>query len=163
MNDNILKIRTLLDRFFDGDTTLDEEQQLYAFFRDCRELPEDMQPLRDIFLDLAAVQQKALTPEYSESPEIHAVPISSEKEQPRRLGWFRWVAAAAVALLLVGGAATIFTNRSEAEEEYVAYIYGERTTDRAVVLDEMQKTMTALATTDGSDIVEEQLRSMFAN
>ncbi len=148
MNDNILKIRTLVDRFFDGDTTLDEEQQLYAFFRDSTELPEDMQPLRDMFLDLAAVQRVAAP--------------APEKQKVRRPRWLRWVAAAAVALLLVGGAATIFTHRSEAEEEYVAYIYGERTTDRAVVLEEMQQTMTALAATDGSDVVEEQLKSMFA-
>ena len=149
MNDNILKIRTLVDRFFDGGTTLDEEKQLYAFFRDCTELPEDMIPLRDMFLDLAALQSVAAP--------------ASDGLKTRRPRWLRWAAAAAVALLLVGGATTIFTHHSEAEEEYVAYIYGERTTDRAVVLDEMQKTMTVLVATDGSDIVEEQLKSMFAN
>lgn len=149
MNDNILKIRTLLDRFFDGDTTLDEEQQLYEFFREARELPEDLMPLSEMFLDLAAVQQV-------EKPLPQAV-------QPVRRGWFRWVAAAAVALLIVGAAVTVFSLRAQPEEEYVAYIYGERTTDQAVVLDEMQKTMTALASTDGSDIVEEQLKSMFCN
>ena len=44
----------------------------------------------------------------------------------------------------------------------MAYIYGERTTDRDVVLGEMQKTMAAV-TDDGSDVVEEQLKMMFAN
>jgi hypothetical protein len=44
----------------------------------------------------------------------------------------------------------------------VAYIYGERTTDRDVVLGEMQKTMAAVAA-DGSDEVEEQLKMMFGN
>ena len=53
--------------------------------------------------------------------------------------------------------------QTEADEEYVAYIYGQRTTDRSVVLDEMQKTMTAMASTDGADVVEEQLKSMFSN
>ena len=44
----------------------------------------------------------------------------------------------------------------------MAYIYGERVTDRDVVLSEMQKTMTAM-TADGSDVVEEQLKAMFGN
>jgi hypothetical protein len=44
----------------------------------------------------------------------------------------------------------------------VAYIYGKRTTDRDVVLSEMQKTMAAV-TDDGSDVVEEQLKMMFGN
>ena len=30
MNDNLLRIRTLTDKFFDGDTTPEEEQELYA-------------------------------------------------------------------------------------------------------------------------------------
>ena len=52
--------------------------------------------------------------------------------------------------------------KAQADEEYVAYIYGERVTDREVVLSEMHKTMAAISN-DGSDIVEEQLKSMFAN
>ena len=64
---------------------------------------------------------------------------------------------------MAGGAAALFIHGAEADDDCVAYIYGQRTTDQAVVLDEMQKTMTALASTDGSDIVEEQLKSMFCN
>ena len=69
-----------------------------------------------------------------------------------------------VLLLVAGGAAVWLTNSrtDDRHEDYVAYIYGERTTDRAVVMAEMQKTMTAMAT-DGSDSVEEQLKSMFSN
>ena len=53
-------------------------------------------------------------------------------------------------------------NGRQGEEECVAYIYGKRTTDRDVVLSEMQKTM-AVVTDDGSDEVEEQLKMMFGN
>ncbi len=148
MNDNILKIRTLIDRFFNGETTLDEEQQLYDFFRNASQLPEDLMTLREMFLDLAAV-------------ELRSAPSVADKQGHRR--WLHLSAAAAVVLLIVVAAATIFTHRAETEEEYVAYIYGERTTDRMVVLDEMQKTMSALAATDGSDIVEEQLKAMFSH
>ena len=44
----------------------------------------------------------------------------------------------------------------------MAYIYGKRTTDRDVVISEMQKTM-AVVTDDGTDEVEEQLKMMFGN
>ena len=147
MNDNILKIRTLVDRFFDGETTLDEEQQLYAYFRAAHALPADLEPLRQMFLDLAVAQAP------------HPATIALQK---KAFPWRHW-AAAAIAALVVGAAVTVFSLRSQSDEEYVAYIYGERTTDRAVVLNEMQKTMTALAATDGTDIVEEQLKSMFAH
>lgn len=148
MNDNTLMIRTLVDRFFDGDTTLDEEERLYAFFRrPPAELPEDLLPLREMFLDLAAAQ--------------YVAPESQQTRQPKR--WPRWAAAAAVALLVAGGAAALFIHGAEADDDCVAYIYGQRTTDRTVVLSEMQKTMTALSATDGSDVVEEQLKSMFSH
>ena len=48
------------------------------------------------------------------------------------------------------------------DDELIAYIYGQRTTDPAVVLAEMQTTMVALQG-DGSDVVEEQLKAMFDN
>lgn len=148
MNDNILKIRTLVDRFFDGETTLDEEQLLYTFFRHPpSELPEDLVPLRELFLDLAAVQ--------------HVAMVSRQTEHRR---WPRWAAAAAAVLVLVvTGATALYTHGIEADGDCVAYIYGERTTDPTVVLSEMQKTMSTLAATDGNDIVEEQLKSMFSH
>jgi len=158
MNDNILRIRTLVDRFFDGETTLDEEQQLYAYFRRLpAELPEDLLPLRDVFLDLAAVQYVAVIQQQTEQTER-----AGQTGQAKHRRWPRWAAAAAVALLVAGGAATLFTHGIEADDDFVAYIYGQRTTDRSVVLSEMQKTMTAFATTEGGDIVEEQLKAMFA-
>ena len=139
---NILRIRTLTDRFFEGETTLSEEQELYAYYSEHSDLPDDLAQNREFFLDLAAVKCMAK---------------ASPQKKRHWLGW-----AAAVIVLLVGGATTFFALKSQTEEEYVAYIYGERVTDRSVVLSEMQKTM-AVVSNDGSDIVEEQLKSMFAN
>lgn len=143
--DNLLKIRTLTERFFEGETTLAEEQQLYRYYsQPPSALPDDLAPYRELFLDLAAVG------------------AATKPASPRR--WRTWAAAAVALLLVAGGAAVWLTNSrtDDRHEDYVAYIYGERTTDRAVVMAEMQKTMTAMAT-DGSDSVEEQLKSMFSN
>ena len=144
---NILRIRILTDRFFDGNTTLDEEQELYDYYSREPSLPPDLQPLRQMFLDLAAVQYVAIP--------------SQQPPQPKRQRWPRWLAAAAVALL-IATVGTVLMNSLQQDDECVAYIYGERTTDRDVVLGEMQKTMAVLAD-DGSNVVEEQLRMMFRN
>ncbi len=145
---DILRIRMLTDRFFDGKTTLEEEQELYDYYRREQALPSDLVPLRRLFLDFAAVQ-------FSDE---QAVNVGANKP-PR---WLHWAVAACAALLIAAGTAVWLNNGQQREEECVAYIYGERTTDRDVVLGEMQKTMAAV-TDDGSDVVEEQLKMMFAN
>lgn len=151
MND-IQTIRTLTERFFDGLTTLTEEQQLYDFFsRKQQLLPPDLLPLRQMFLDLAAVQ--------------HAATV----RQPRRHAWRRWAVAAAAAVLLAAGATLLFRRHAtsspiaiDADDELVACIYGRYTTDRTVVLAEVQKTM-AIVSDGSADIVDEQLKAMFSN
>jgi hypothetical protein len=143
---DILRIRTLTDRFFDGTTTLEEEQELYDYYRREQPLPADLAQQRQLFLDFAAVQ----------FADEQAVNVS----KPRR--WLRWAVAACAALLIAAGAAVWLNSGRQGDDECVAYIYGERTTDRDVVLGEMQKTMAAVAD-DGSNEVEEQLKMMFGN
>ena len=145
---DILRIRTLTDRFFDGTTTLEEEQELYDYYRREQALPADLAQLRQLFLDFAAVQ----------FGDEQAVNVNVNK--PRR--WLRWAVAACAALLIAAGTAVWLNYGRQGDEECVAYIYGERTTDRDVVLGEMQKTMAAFAD-DGSDEVEKQLKMMFGN
>ena len=145
---DILRIRTLTDRFFDGTTTLEEEQELYDYYRREQALPADLAQLRQLFLDFAAVQ----------FGDEQALNVNVNKS--RR--WLRWAVAACAALLIAAGTAVWLNYGRQGDEECVAYIYGERTTDRDVVLGEMQKTMAAV-TDDGSDVVEEQLKMMFAN
>jgi hypothetical protein len=141
---DILRIRTLTDRFFDGKTSLEEEQELYDYYRREQALPNDLAPLRRLFLDFAAVRfEQAVI-----------------ARKPRR--WLRWAVAASAALLIAAGAAVWLNSGQQGDDECVAYIYGERTTDRDVVLGEMQKTMAAVAA-DGSDEVEKQLKMMFGN
>ena len=151
MND-ILRIRTLTDRFFDGKTTLEEEQELYDYYRREQTLPNDLAPLRRLFLDFAAVQ-------FSGELAVN-VDVSVNVNKPRRL--LRWAVAACTALLIVAGAAVLLHSGQQGDDECVAYIYGERTTDRGVVLGEMQKTMAVVAD-DGSDEVEKQLKMIFGN
>lgn len=145
---DILRIRTLTDRFFDGMTTLEEEQELYDYYRREQPLPADLAQQRQLFLDFAAVQ-------FADEPAVNA-------NVNKRRRWLRWAVAASAALLIAAGAAVWLNSGRQGDDECVAYIYGERTTDRDVVLGEMQKTMAAVAA-DGSDEVEKQLKMMFGN
>jgi ferric-dicitrate binding protein FerR (iron transport regulator) len=144
---DILRIRTLTDRFFDGKTTVEEEQELYDYYRREQALPSDLVQLRQLFLDFAAVQ-------FSDE--------QAEQQAPTPRRWLRWAVAACAALTIAAGAAVWLNSGQQGDDECVAYIYGERITDRDVVLGEMQKTMAAVAD-DGSDEVEEQLKMMFGN
>ena len=150
---NVLRISTLTDRFFEGETTLSEEQELYVYFRQTSAdaLPPDLRPLQQMFLDLQSVQSVAM-PSQQTSPQ--------PSSRPRR----SWLVAASLALLLAAGALLLFhRSRGEADshEECVAYVYGELVTDPVVVLAEMQRTMDVISS-DGGDVVDEQLKSMFA-
>ena len=157
---NLLRIRTLTDKFFDGDTTPEEEQELYEYYRQpWEQIPDDLRSNCELFRDLAALG--SLTPSTLHPPlsTIHHSPSTiHHSPSTHRHRW--WFAAAAVALVLLVGGATLYHYQSE--NECVAYIYGERVTDRDVVLGEMQKTMMAM-TADGSDVVEEQLKAMFGD
>lgn len=152
---NELKIRTLLERFFDGETTLEEEQLLYAFFQQTPEeqLAEDLRPLRGMFLDLQELGAK---------DDTEVATMSQHRGTGHRWGW----RVAAALLVLVAGGAWLLFGRSgqpaEGDDEVVAFVYGQRTTDPAVVLSEMQHTMTALSADDSND-VEQQLKTMFSN
>ena len=171
---NLLRIRTLTDKFFDGDTTPEEEQELYEYYRQpWEQIPDDLRSNCELFRDLAALG--SLTPStlhpplstlhhspstihHSPSTIHHSLSTIHHSLSTHRHRW--WFAAAAVALVLLVGGATLYHYQSE--NECVAYIYGERVTDRDVVLGEMQKTMMAM-TADGSDVVEEQLKAMFGD
>ncbi len=155
---DIQKIRTLTERFFDGATTLREEQELYDFYRQSGPLPPDLAPFRELFLAFGTLPVDS-------AESLLRQGERQDEPQPARKAARRplvRVAAAAAVVLLLAGTALLGHRLWLSDEECVAYIYGQRTTDRDVVLDEMHKTMNTL-TADGSDVVEEQLKAMFSN
>ena len=142
-------IRMLTERFFYGDTTIEEERELYRLYQG-HDVPQDLQAYREMMLDLAAIGAE----EYSimDKQETIDIPIW-------RRPFFRWIAAAVVALLVIGGATTLFMHNSE--EECVAYIYGQKVTDHNVVMNELSQTAMSMANSCGDDDVAQQLDEMF--
>ena len=102
--DNVEQIRLLTDRFFDGMTTPDEERLLYAFFASA-DVPPELEDMREMFLDFAAMEFSdddisAAVPADTAAP---AKPAGPSAATVRRLSLWRIVAGAAAVVLLVVG------------------------------------------------------------
>ena len=118
-----MEIKQLIDRYMNGQTTVDEEQLLARYFRSATDLPDDLQPYRDMFayfdegMPLGALpyfdegMPLGALPEFDGSAgqaETRVAPDSSMVVAPRRhslrmAAWWGGAAAvaAAVALLLI--------------------------------------------------------------
>ncbi len=123
MNDK--KAIQLTDRFFNGETTLDEEQELYAYFLSGKVCPKLM-PLRQMFLDMSQLQ--------SQEPPQKARVVSIT-------GWRRWrrVSIAAVVMATIGITATVWMAKDDNVYEMVAY--GQRQNNREAVMREVERTL----------------------
>ena len=137
---NILRIRTLTDRFLEGETTLEEERELYAFYRS-EEVPDDLLSLRPLFIGLEEIQL--------ETPSI-----TPKKKKGDRRKWVM-IAASVLVLFLLGGS---FLWQQQ-QNECVAYVYGERVTDRDLIMQELERSIGTM--TEGQNDIENQLNDMF--
>ncbi len=113
-------IKTLVDKFFEGTTTVAEERLLVDYFR-AHEVEPPLQPLRQMFIDLGAV----------------SAPVPLAGRQPLRRRLRLWMAAASVAAAVI----LSFTLIMRRQNECVAYVYGQRVTDRTEVMKEVKATM----------------------
>ena len=175
---NELEIRTLTERFFDGETSLAEERRLYELYGDAEGLPADLLPLREMMLDfgrldaqIPTLSTQIPTPNPSRGEgSLKSLPADNATYKTNQTslpsggvggGYLGvWLSLAASLLLL-------FTLGSmwygyERQNECVAYVYGERVTDRELVMHEMQTAMTSLATDDATATMEQQMKELFA-
>jgi hypothetical protein len=131
-------IKQLVNRFFEGDTTLAEEHQLYEYFR-THEVSEERKPLQQMFLDMEAV----------------SVPKTKATVKPL-YHWHRSLMAAAAIFIGLIVVSIWFSHR---QNTCVAYIYGRKVTDRAVVMHEVRNTMGIV--TEGNPGVDHELKGLF--
>ncbi len=141
MNDK--KAIQLTDRFFNGETTLDEEQELYAYFLSGKVCPKLM-PLRQMFLDMSQLQ--------SQEPPQKARVVSIT-------GWRHWrrVAIAAVVMATIGITATMWMAKDDNVYEMVAY--GQRQNNREAIMREVERTLSDAQ--NGTPNVEAELKDAF--
>jgi hypothetical protein len=102
------QIKSLIDKYFEGNTTLVEEQQLRDYFNGDHEIPDVLAPAKNHFLLLDPAS------EYSQDIQRLKLKISNLIDnqnfvlnQPQRSHTLRWLFAAATVAILIGIAGMI--------------------------------------------------------
>lgn len=141
------KIRKLVARFMEGETSLDEERRLYRYFSGDG-VADDLLPMRDFFRSVAV-----MCPSKSGQDGGNTV-LRNLLSRP----WFIGVAASIALLMAVGS--MVFS--PEPHDYCEAYIYNRHVTDPAAVMKEVDGTLQAIHQ-DGEASVESQLRDIFGS
>lgn len=94
-------IEELLDQYFEGTTSLEEEKQLKHFFT-YEEVPEHLQTLQPLFVHLQQSGEEALGADFDQS--VLELLEGKQEAKTRRLSINTWMSrAAAIALIAVAG------------------------------------------------------------
>ena len=106
-----MQIQQLIDKYMNGQTTVDEEQLIARYFRSATDVPDSLKPYRDMFAYFDEGMPLGALPEFdgsAEQTDTRVAPDSNNVAAPRRrslriaVWWSGAVAvAAAVALLLI--------------------------------------------------------------
>ena len=89
MEYDINKIRTLCDRYFDGDTTAEEEQLLREYFNHVKDIPADLRAVKVMMTGMS--EAAAMT---------YSSPAPARKGIVRNIVWGTISAAAAIGLFV---------------------------------------------------------------
>ena len=110
------KIEQLLQRFYEAQTTDEEEQQLRAMLRS-EDLPLHLQRDREIVLQLADASRMPIPqPEDLEQRLSKLIDVQAERQHARHFSIRRrWIAAASV-LILIGVGMSYFNQSSTTKE-----------------------------------------------
>lgn len=147
--DKTNEIRQLVERFMDGETSIKEEETLYAYFAS-DEVSDKLKSLRPMFAGFEAMKT-----DVPAEVELQTRPQSAGKRAKMVL--FRYAAtAAAVAIIIIGGITYIYNRENICE----AYIYNQHTTNQEVVMQEVMTTMQEIGN-ESEDHVE-QLHDIFS-
>lgn len=136
------RIAELLDKYYRGETTLEEERQLKSFFQQ-EEAPEELQADKDVFLLYTGlVQQPVDLPEGLEE-RLSASIGRWQQESQRRRPWLRpsirrWSIGIAASLLIAAGMG-IYLQKSEPKQH-------DTFTNPALAYQETQRALQLFAT-----------------
>ena len=108
------QINELMKRYLEGDTTLEEERQLYQYFREQDDIPQSLLPYRQMMLDLAA----------AEGTEKEDEPLLAEfsRQESHSIGWRRYAAILVGIVLLSGDEDNLMKNLLAANNVPSAYL-----------------------------------------
>jgi len=140
MKEDYLKIKNLLERFFEGQTTNDEEQLLYDFFRR-DDLPDEWLQYKPVMKYF----ESGLADEIVDSEQTDMPPLQIEKKNvislaKMRKHWITWSGIAASILLILFTTLYLFTDNDPVDPFAGSYIIrnGVRITDLDLIRPELE-------------------------
>lgn len=151
-------IKQLIDRFMEGDTSLDEEHQLYEYF--CQEdVDSELKAYQEMFRSFDALM---VAPEHEQTVLTAKKPARRHSRLRAMIPHHRMaigVAASLLALLSIAGLTEYHHRQNYCE----AYIYNRHVTDEKTVMHEMACTLGAVDTGNANETMEGQLKEAFSD
>ncbi len=102
MEYDIIKIRSLCDRFFDGDTTAEEEMMLRDYFAQEKDVPADLMAVKVMICGMSEAASMRYEPK-----------AAKPKNFVRKLVWGTMAAAASVTMIIALTRRGVSENNSE--------------------------------------------------
>lgn len=136
------RIAELLDKYYRGETTLEEERQLKGFFQQ-EEVPEELQADKDVFLLYTGLAQQPVDLPEGLEERLSASIGRWQKESQRRRPWLRpsirrWSIGIAASLLIAAGMG-IYLQKAEPKQH-------DTFTNPALAYQETQRALQLFAT-----------------
>ncbi len=145
-------MNNLIDKYLSGTSTREEEQALRRMLDGATSLTSGQRAVQAM---LQAVPMQALPQWLTEDDSSEYDRLVAARRSRLRPLW-RWASVAAVVCVAVGIGFALSRSRDEANCA-VATIYGQETTDEALVLGMMENTMQSVLACSTTDHIEGQL------
>jgi hypothetical protein len=172
---DINEILALIERFFEGDTILEEERWLYDYFKQTKVLPEELEAYRETFLDFDAIAlpdttstETEVTTQVISLPAVEQ-PVSSTPPKYRTL-WRQVAGIAAMVAIVIGGVWTYQSYQNSQLEKIYGGSYmivnGERIDDLRQILPQIKRTLTladAIETTSPTLLINQAEQDLLDN
>lgn len=172
---DIAEIKTLIERFFEGDTSLEEERWLYDYFKQTKDLPEELERYRETFLDFdAIIQTEVPSPQVETKSQTIIMPqvehsVSTTPPKYYRL-WRRMAGIAAMVTIVIGVGWGYRTYESRMLEQLYGGSYmivnGERIDDLRKILPQIENALSladAVEIPSSTDLIEQAEQDLLNN
>ena len=131
------RIKILVDKYFDGLTSLEEEQELARYFAETEDIPEEYQVVKMMLSSFCTLS--------NETPKAEVKAVAETKHRNIFRLNRKWIAGvAAAAAILIGIVIAFMPNKAiesttETEPSYVCYVNGVRVDDEQVAYAEASR------------------------
>ena len=137
------EIKILVEKYFDGATSLEEEKMLSQYFSQCNELPEEFKSVKMLFASLHKIGEAA--------PVNAEVRVAPTIKRARWRAWSYHIGAGVAASVAVIMLLTALFKDNSAElypdigQGFICYVDGEEISDWAVAHAETDRILSGVA------------------